>query len=115
MVIDTGALLRTKSGLNMRTKAGATTSDTILAVLVKDALCWALTKPAGGWVKTTVRGWTLDGKALYFEPDERSGAKATVKKASALAYLAAREGDWRYAEVSGFVSAGFLLVVDGPT
>lgn len=114
MVIDSGALLRTTSGLNLRTKAGSTTSDTILAVLVKDALCWALGKPAGGWVKTTVRGWTRDGAALYFEPDARSGVKATVKQAGALVYLTAREGDWRYAEVTGYLATGYVTVVDGP-
>jgi len=94
-----GAICRTKTGLNMR----ATPGGEIVATLVAGALVELLGKPVDGWVKVVARGWTLDGKTIYFEPDEQAGKK-----------LAVRSGGWRFVEVQGAVAVDYLEMVDGP-
>ena len=99
MRIETGAICRTTTGLNMRDGPGGA----IVATLVKGALVEALGKPVVGWLRVCARGWTLDGKTIYFEPDERAGKK-----------LAVRSGGWRFVEVQGAVAVDYLEIVDGP-
>lgn len=101
MRMVSGAICRTTTGLNMRETPGAA----IVATLVKDALVELLGEPVDGWVHVKARGWTQDGKRLYFEPDVRSGEKATVRSG---------DGGWRFMEVTGWVAARFLTVIDGP-
>jgi len=99
MMFASGAVARTTTGLNMR----ATPGGAIVATLVAGALVELLGKPVDGWVRVWARGWTLDGKSIYFEPDERAGAK-----------LAVRSGGWRFVEVQGAVAVEYLDLVDGP-
>lgn len=105
MRLAKGALARTTNGLNLR--AGAGTQHSVVAVLKKDALLWAVEDPAAGWVRVEMNGWTQDGKTICFEDDELSGVKAT-KNASATA------GEWQAVTLAGYVSTGYLSVVDGP-
>ena len=114
MKMTAGALARTTSDLNLRSEPRVTDGN-IVAVLVKDALAWAVADPAGLWVKVRANGWTVDGKTLYFEADTRSGVKATVRQPAALVYEGEPDpGGWRRASLVGYVSTGYLTVVDGP-
>ena len=99
MKITPGSVLRTTTGLNMR----ATPGGAIVATLVKGALVEALGKPVDGWLRVVARGWTLDGKTIYFEPDVRAGKKMSV-----------RSGGWRFVAVEGAVAVEYLEIVDGP-
>ena len=94
-----GAVCRARTGLNVRDAAGGA----ITATLRPDVLVELLAAPeASGWVRVRARGWTVDGKRLFFEPDERSGEKLTVR------------GGWRLMTVEGWVASRYLVVVDGP-
>ena len=101
MKMASGAICRTKTGLNMR----ATPDGEIVATLVADALVELLGKPVAGWVRVVARGWTLDGKTIYFEEHTGSGKKLTTRGSG---------GDWRFVEVQGAVAVKFLTLVDGP-
>ena len=101
MIFAAGAVARTTTGLNMR----ATPGGAIVATLVARALVELLGKPVDGWVRVCARGWTLDGKTIYFEPDERAGKKLTTRSGN---------GGWRFVEVQGAVAVAHLELVDGP-
>jgi len=81
-----------------------TPGGAIVATLVAGALVECLGQPVDGWVRVCARGWTEDGKSLYFEPDVRAGKKASVRGGT----------PWRFVEVQGAVAVGFLTVIDGP-
>lgn len=98
MKMTSGAICRTKTGLNMR----ATPGGAIVATLAAGALVELLGLPVDGWIRAVARGWTLDGKTIYHEPDTSSGQK-----------LASR-GGWRFVEVQGAVAVRYLEIVDGP-
>lgn len=100
MKITTGAICRTTTGLNMR----ATPGGAIVATLAAGALVELLGSPVDGWVRAVARGWTQDGKTLYFEPDTASGAKLTTRSS----------GGWRFVAVQGAAAVAYLSVVDGP-
>lgn len=112
MVIAAGGQVRTTSGLNVRSVPVAP-ADNILATAVKDAILHPVAAPAGNWVKVELRGWTRDGQKLYFEPDERSGVKATVAQPAKLETVSEAEG-WRFVRLAGYVSTGYVSVIDGP-
>jgi hypothetical protein len=100
MKIAPGSICRTTTGLNMRVSPGGA----IVATLVAGALVEALGNPVNGWVLAVTRGWTQDGTTIYFEPDVRSGKKASVRGG----------GGWRFVEVHGAVAVEYLTVIDGP-
>jgi hypothetical protein len=97
MRLSPGALARSKTGLNVRDSAGGKKVATLRAAV----LVVVEGEPVNGWVRITARGWTQDGKTIYFEPDTRSGVKLT-------------RGGWRWLEIMGWVAARYLDVVDGP-
>jgi hypothetical protein len=98
MRIVSGAICRTKTGLNMR----ATPGGVIVATLAANALVEMLGAPVDGWARAVARGWTLDGKTIYSDPDMSSSVKATTR------------ASWRFVEVQGAVAVKYLDVVDGP-
>lgn len=98
MKMVSGAVCRTTTGLNMRD----TPNGAIKATLVAKALVEIMGKPVDGWVRVVARGWTMDGKTIYSEPDVRSSVKLTTR------------GGWRFVEVQGAVRVEYLELVDGP-
>jgi len=100
MIIIPGSVLRTTTGLNMR----ATPGGAIVATLVKGALVTALGKLVDGWLRVVARGHTLDGRAIYTDPDVLATVKATTRSVA----------DWRFVEVQGCAAVEYLEVVDGP-
>lgn len=118
MRIAVDGMVRATSGLNLR--AGRGTNTAILAVLVKDALAWVVGAPVGDWVLVDVSGWTKDGVRLWTDEDERSTVKATLRAGSAGSVGdrpeqgGPEQGVWRRVTVRGYVSVGFVAVVDGP-
>jgi hypothetical protein len=102
MRMVSGSICRVMSGSN-NLNVRATPVGAIVATLVTGALVELLGKPVDGWVRVIARGWTDDGKTIYFEPDVRSGKKAAVRSAG-----------WRFVEVQGAVAVQFLELVDGP-
>lgn len=100
MRMVSGAVARTTTGLNVR----ATPGGAIVATLVAGALVELLGAPVAGWVRVCARGWTEDGKTLYFEPDVGGGKKASVRGGVL----------WRFVEVQGAVAVAYLELVDGP-
>ena len=98
MRIVSGSICRAKTGLNMR----ATPGGAIVATLTAGAVVECLGKPVDDWVRVAARGWTLDGKTIYHEPDTSSGAKLTTR------------GGWRFVEVQGAVAVEYLDLIDGP-
>lgn len=109
MRIAVDGMVRATTGLNLR--AGRGTNTAILAVLVKDALAWVGGAPVGDWVLVDVSGWTNDGVRLWTDEDERSTVKATLRGAGT---DQPEQGVWRRVTVRGYVSVGFVAVVDGP-
>lgn len=111
-----GGLVRTTSGLNLRVGAG--TKHSSVAVVQKDVLLHVLGLPtSGGWVEVALMGWAEDGdpQKVYSEPDVRSSLDASFSLLkSAFVTEVRREGTWRELRVVGFVSTGFVVVVDGP-
>lgn len=103
MKLISGALARTTTGLNMR----ATPGGAIVATLVAGALVEALGKPVDGWVRVVARGWTQDGRTIYFETEVSAGKKLSANGQAA-------PGGWRFIEQQGAVAANFLDIVDGP-
>ena len=115
MKMAEGGLVRTTSGLNLRVGAG--TMHSSVAVVQKDVLLHVLGLPVNGWVEVALQGWAEDGDPLkvFSEPDERSSLDASFSLLkSAFVTEVRREGTWRELRVVGFVSTGFLVVVDGP-
>ena len=95
MKIAKGGLLRTTTGLNMRSSRGVQ-PDNLVAALVLDALLHPL----------------QDGVT-----DDRATVKATLK--GAVSRVVRTEGPWSFVEIDGFVSYGpvskpYVAVVDGP-
>lgn len=110
-----GGQVRTTSGLNLRVGAG--TQHSSVAVVQKDVLLHVLGLPANGWVEVALMGWAEDGDPtrVYSEPDKRSSLDASFSLLkSAFVTEVRREGTWRELRVVGFVSTGFVVVVDGP-
>lgn len=117
MRIAADGMVRASTGLNLR--AGRGTNTAILAVLVKDALARVVGAPVGDWVLVDVSGWTNDGVRLWTDGDERSTVKATLRAGSVGPVRGAsndrpEQGVWRRVTVRGYVSMGFVTVVDGP-
>lgn len=97
-----GGMVRTTTNLNLR--AGPGVQQPRLATLQKDVLARILAAPAAGWVEVEVNGWTLGGKTIYSEPDERSSIEATRGLAA----------EWREITLTGYLGTGYLVAVDGP-
>jgi len=102
MKMVSGAICRVMTGEN-RLNVRLAPDGEIVASLASGSLVELLGKPVDGWVRVVARGWTQDGKRIYYEPDVRSGEKAAV-----------RSGGWRFVEVTGAVAVRYLDVVDGP-
>lgn len=111
-----GGQVRTTSGLNLRVGAG--TNHSSVAVLGKDVILHVLDVPHGGWLEVALMGWVSDDDpaTVYSEPDARSSLKTASRSLlkSAQVTEIRREGAWREVRVVGFVSTGFVVVVDGP-
>lgn len=111
MKVAAGGLVRATSGLNFR--AGRGTSHERLAVLVADALLHPLEGVVDGWVHARLYGWQL-GKSgeLLFDPYATATKKATLT--GGVVSVLAKEGEWNFVSLDGYVSAGYVVVVDGP-
>jgi hypothetical protein len=96
-------VVRATANLNLRSGPGA--SHPRLATIQRDVLAQVLADPAGGWVKVQVDGWARASKpnVVHCEPDERASVEATRAA-----------DDWQAVSLVGFVSTGYLVVVDGP-
>lgn len=117
MKIAAGGLVRTTTGLNLRSEPRVAAGN-ILATAAAGALLHPLGAPltgsANGWVQVEVWGWATGvADRLYFEPDELSGVKARVIEPAALLAVSTT-GAWRFVKLAGYVSTGFVSVVDGP-
>lgn len=117
MKIAKGGLLRTTTGLNMRSSRGVQ-QDNLVASLVLDVLLHPLQDGVTDWVQVRLLGWRSGvSKKLYSDPDDRSTVKATLK--GAVSRVAHTDGPWSFVEIDGFVSYGpvnrpYVVVVDGP-
>lgn len=98
MIFASGSLARTTTGLHVRRAP----DGEIVATLKTGALVECLGKPANGWVRVVARGWTVDGRTIYAEPDVRSEVKLMTR------------GGWRFVEVQGAVAVRYLELIDGP-
>ncbi|MCB0041922.1 MAG: SH3 domain-containing protein [Caldilinea sp.] len=111
-----GGEVRTTTGLNLRVAAG--TNHSSVAVLGKDVILHVLDVPHDGWVEVALMGWVSDADpaTVYCEPDARSSLKTASRSLLKSAFVTEirREGAWRELRIVGFVSTGFLVVVDGP-
>ena len=110
-----GGQVRTTTGLNLRVGAG--TMHSSVAVVQKDVLLHVLGLPTNGWLEVALMGWAEDGDPtqVYSEPDKRSSLDASFSLLkSAFVTEVRRDGTWRELRVVGFVSTGFVVVVDGP-
>ncbi len=117
MKIAKDGLLRTTTGLNMRSSRGVQ-QDNLVAALVMGALLHPLQDGVSDWVNVRVIGWhSSASNKLYSDPDARSTVKATLKGAVPAAIRT--EGPWSFVKLDGFVSYGpadkpYVVVVDGP-
>lgn len=101
MRLAQGAVGRTKTGLRLRVGPGVDHEQ--VATLKAGVLVRLLADPASGWAQVEADGHTLDGKTIYSEPDATSSIDATRGAAQ-----------WQAVTLTGYVSAGYLEVVDGP-
>lgn len=90
---------------NLSLRSGPGTGYKRLAILQRDVLVRFLENPANGWVKVEVNGWAKanDPSKVYSEPDDRSSVEATRGPV-----------EWQVVVLTGYVSAAYLEVVDGP-
>ena len=111
-----GGEVRTTTGLHLRAAAG--TQHGSVATLEPDVILHVLDVPHDGWVEVALMGWVADDDpaTVYCWPDARSSLKTAKRSLLKSAFVTEirREGAWRELRIVGFVSTGFLVVVDGP-
>jgi len=100
-IIVPGALLRATVNVNLRDWEAVTAKR--LATVQANVLMRALGPVVNGWVKVEVSAYRHDDypDRLFSEPDQRSSVEA-------------RRGGWEPETLTGYVSARFVVVVDGP-
>ena len=104
MKLAQGALASVNTGdKNLILRNGPATQHKWLATRRSNVLVRMLADPADGWVQVEINGHTLDGKTIYSEPDEKSSIEATRSVAQ-----------WQEITLTGYVSARYLKVIDGP-
>lgn len=98
-----GALLRATANVNLRN--GTAVAAKRLATVQADVLMRALGPVVNGWVEVEVEAYRHSDypDRLFSEPDQRSSVEA---RRGAVA--------WEPETLRGYVSAQFVVVVDGP-
>lgn len=91
--------------VNLILRDGPGTTHKRVITIMKHSIVRAITNPLNEWIKVEVDGWVTPGDTKHVYSDDHLKSNVKAMRAPAV---------WERKTFSGWVSARYLQVIDGP-